>query len=166
MSIITLHVWLTSRLAWHSGDVWGNCSSYWEDYTIARPIQVQCLIHNKESYPSWPEVRICDVGRTKYTFGYSSNKIWITKGYDFAKSTKMEHSTKMMTGHTWDSRIINLLLKIIIMSFIKYVLCYIFVRKNLPKWIRLKRHFKLCSIQIESYNINTMLGIIKITLWD
>jgi hypothetical protein len=27
----------------------------------------------------------------------------------------------------------------------------IFVRKNFPKWIRLKRHFKLCFLRIGSY---------------
>jgi hypothetical protein len=38
----------------------------------------------------------------------------------------------------------------------------VFVRKNLPKWIRLKRHFKLYSLRIESYNINTVSEITKI----
>jgi hypothetical protein len=43
------------------------------------------------------------------------------------------------------------------------VQCYVFMRNNLPKWIRLKRHFKLCFLRIGSYNINTVLRITKLT---
>jgi hypothetical protein len=39
----------------------------------------------------------------------------------------------------------------------------VFVRKNLSKWIRMKRHFKLFSIRIGSYNINTVPRITNIT---
>jgi hypothetical protein len=39
----------------------------------------------------------------------------------------------------------------------------IFVRKNILKQMRLKRHFKLCSLRIGSYNINTMPRITKLT---
>jgi hypothetical protein len=38
-----------------------------------------------------------------------------------------------------------------------------FVKNNLPKSIRLKRHFKLCSLWIGSYNINMYIGINKMT---
>jgi hypothetical protein len=49
------------------------------------------------------------------------------------------------------------------MLFIKYVQDCVFVSKNLLKQIKLKRHFKLCSIRIGSYNINTVSRITKLT---
>jgi hypothetical protein len=47
------------------------------------------------------------------------------------------------------------ILRTIIMLFIRSVPNYGFMRKNHQRRTRLKRHFKLCSILIESYNINT-----------
>jgi hypothetical protein len=49
------------------------------------------------------------------------------------------------------------------MLFIKYAHGCIFVRKNLLKKKRLKKHFKLCFLQTGSYNINTVPRITKIT---
>jgi hypothetical protein len=47
------------------------------------------------------------------------------------------------------------ILRTIIMLFIRSVPNCGFVRKNHQRRTRLKRHFKLCSLLIESYNINT-----------
>jgi hypothetical protein len=48
------------------------------------------------------------------------------------------------------------------MMFMKYVQSYGFARKNILKRI-LKRHFKLCFLRIESYNINIVPKITKLT---
>jgi hypothetical protein len=55
------------------------------------------------------------------------------------------------------------LLENITMLFRKYVQGCIFVRTNLPKRIRLRRHFKLYFLQMGSYNINTVSRITKIS---
>jgi hypothetical protein len=47
--------------------------------------------------------------------------------------------------------------------FIQYVQGCGFERKNLQKRIKLKKHFKLCFLWIESCNINTMPRITKLT---
>jgi hypothetical protein len=47
------------------------------------------------------------------------------------------------------------LLRIIIMLFIRYAPNCSFVRRNHQRRTRLKRLFKLCSLLIGSYNINT-----------
>jgi hypothetical protein len=49
------------------------------------------------------------------------------------------------------------------MLFIKCVQSCGFVRKNLSKQMRLKRHFKLYFLRIGSCNINTVPRIIKHT---
>jgi hypothetical protein len=67
-----------------------------------------------------------------------------------------------MIGSTYACRIINLL-EIIIMLFIRFVLNYSFVRKNLLMKIRLRKLSQLCFHQIGSWCINTVLGITNIT---
>jgi hypothetical protein len=56
------------------------------------------------------------------------------------------------------------LLRTIIMLFIRYALNCGFVRRNHQRRIRLKRLFKLCSLLIGSYNINTRPGTINTIL--
>jgi hypothetical protein len=56
------------------------------------------------------------------------------------------------------------ILRTIIMLFIRSVPNYGFVRRNHQRRTRLKRHFKLCSLLIESYNINTRSGTINTML--
>jgi hypothetical protein len=55
-------------------------------------------------------------------------------------------------------------LRTIIMLFIRYAPNCGFVRKNHQRRIRLKRFFRLCSLQIRSYNINTGPGTINTVL--
>jgi hypothetical protein len=56
------------------------------------------------------------------------------------------------------------ILRTIIMLFIRSVPNCGFVRRNHQRRTRLKRHFKLCSLLIESYNINTRSGTINTML--
>jgi hypothetical protein len=67
-----------------------------------------------------------------------------------------------MIGFTYAYRIINPL-EIIIMLFIRFVLNYDFVRKNLLMKIRLRKISLLCFHQIGSCDINKVLEITNIT---
>jgi hypothetical protein len=68
-----------------------------------------------------------------------------------------------MIEFTYACKIINLL-EIIIMLFIRFVLNYGFARKNLMMRIRLRKLSLLCSHQIGSRSINTLLGITNVAL--
>jgi hypothetical protein len=56
------------------------------------------------------------------------------------------------------------LLRTIIMLFIRFAPNCGFVRRNHQRRTRLKRHFKLCSLLIRSYNINIGPGTTNIIL--
>jgi hypothetical protein len=69
---------------------------------------------------------------------------------------------QITTEFTYAYRIINPL-GIIIMMFIRFVLNYGFVRRNLLMKKRLRKLSLLYFHQIGSWNINTMLGITNVT---
>jgi hypothetical protein len=69
---------------------------------------------------------------------------------------------QIMSGFTFAFKNVNLL-EIIIILFIRYVLNYGFVKKNRLMKIRLRRLSLLCFYQIESWSINTVLGITNTT---
>jgi hypothetical protein len=94
--------------------------------------------------------------KSEYVIEEEPNILWATLQTHYKQQNTM---ILQEANHDWTM----LRLQDFKILFIKYVRGCIFVRKNLPKRIRLKRHFKLCFLQIGSYNINIVSRITKLT---